>query len=164
MKVFFKIHIIVLDKKKYQQPANAFVHLNGRGRDHEHAEWRCTGVCCSAFRWAPLHRHTQSSALSPFPTFGNGRESWEWETFWCDRSGGAWWYKCCGRTRWHLGSYNGALSVCVRVTSAYRASAFDIPDVGIEFVGFRKRGCAFSSSSSHLGLPYTLVTNEINAI
>lgn len=46
--------------------------------------------------------------------------------------------------------------------SAYRASVFDIPDVGIEFVGFRKCGCAFSSS--HLGLPYTLVTNKINAI
>lgn len=43
-----------------------------------------------------------------------------------------------------------------------RASLFDISDVGIEFVGFRKHGCAFSSS--HLGLPYTLVTNKINAI
>jgi len=47
-------------------------------------------------------------------------------------------------------------------TSAHRASVFDIPDMGIEFVGFRKRGCAFSSC--HLGLPYTLVTDKTNAI
>lgn len=46
--------------------------------------------------------------------------------------------------------------------SACRASVFDIPDMKIEFVGFRKHGCAFSSS--HLGLPYTLVTNKINVI
>lgn len=47
--------------------------------------------------------------------------------------------------------------------SAYRASVFDIPDVEIEFVGFRQCGCA-SSSFSHLGLPYTIVTNKRNAI
>lgn len=80
MKVFFKIHIIVLDKKKNpQQPANAFVHPNGRGRDHEHAEWRCTGVCCSAFRWAlciDTHRAQRcllSRHLEMGERAGNGR-------------------------------------------------------------------------------------------
>lgn len=52
------------------------------------------------------------------------------------------------------------LFVCVYV-SAYRALVFNIPDVRIEF-GFIKHGCVFPSS--HLGLPYTLVTNKINTI
>lgn len=46
--------------------------------------------------------------------------------------------------------------------SDYRTSVFDVPDVRIELAGFIKPSCAFPSS--HLGLPYHLVANEINAI
>lgn len=39
---------------------------------------------------------------------------------------------------------------------------FNTPEVETAMVGFRECGCTFSSS--HLGLPYTLVTSKIDAI